>query len=108
MEKERWLAYAIVLGPALVCVLIMLIVEFGSNTRGALNRKLNDECVLELGKEMTAHGAFYGSAVAGFFGNRNESSAYYIVSAIWFAICTYLAYILAKKVGFLKEGKVHV
>ena len=108
MEKGKLIAYAIVLGPAILSFIVMLIAELGAKLKEAIESKLNDEHITDLLKEMTAHAAFYGSAIAGFLGHKNDSFIFYVVCVLWFIICIYLAYVLAMKSKLLKESKNHV
>jgi len=89
-RKGKRIAYAIVLGPAAFFSLaLLLVVELGSRVIKSFQAKLSDLHAVELCKDLTGHGAFYGSAFAGFLGN--ETALWCTTSFQRYVLCFVLA-----------------
>ena len=94
---------AVATGPAIGCCCVWLISEWSVIMR-LLHRHYQDKYFVELCKEMMAHAAFYGSAIAAFFGHQKDSGYAYAVASMWFAFATYCAYILTMRLKLLEES----
>lgn len=107
MKKEFWIAYAIVLGPALVCSLICFVAVCGTQISIAAKAMFADIYTVELAKELVAHAAFYGVAVGTFLGHQHDDVTNYVVATGWFALCVCLAYSLTRRIKLLKKDSSH-
>ena len=65
----------------------------------------DDIHMVEFAKEMTGHGAFYGSALATVLGYQKESYLAYGIATMWFAFCTFSAYSLVMRIKELEQRK---
>ena len=102
MELEKAFQYAMALLPAILCILVLVLPRLSKAARDAYNKY---EAV-KLAKEIVVHSSFYGPAVTVLFGYGNQPYAWVIV-ALWFVILTRLAYGLALRCKFLKNGETH-
>lgn len=98
--------YAVVLGPAVAVTVMMLILTVTPPVKNWIVRAYSDRHVVELAKEMSAHAAFYGAAVASLLGYKNEPYGI-VFAALWFAIATRIAYVFALRIKLLKIGENH-
>lgn len=107
LETKRALEYAVVLGPAIAVSFMMLAFNgLPLLKRWVIKVSLNRN-VVKLAKEMIAHAAFYGAAIASLLGYRIGFLANGI-AVVWFALATYIAYSLALQLGELERGEDHV
>lgn len=95
-----------VLGPAIAVSLLMLALTVTPGVIRWMVKSYSERHVVGLAKEMSAHAAFYGVAVASLLGYKSEPYAA-VIAALWFALAARFAYGFALRIKQLEVGENH-